>query len=276
MNKEKDLLKDVLEEMLDEKEEFEEDIKEEVKKTSEEFEDIEEIEDEFDEFEEDDEEDEEDYLDLEDGEEDEDEFTPSFKKTREDRAHHAFEKLRKENKEKEERLAELDELADAYGFTSRDAMLEQLRNDAYARQAKAENINPEIYRTLKEQERELNRIKEEREQERMQLSAQTVKSRIDTFSDKYNLSEDDVEKLVSDLDSDGFTIEHLARVRNYEKLFTGYMKDTIVESERQKRLDREKRKRKLAESKLDSSGRDEQYTLDDLIESTIAKNKTIY
>lgn len=267
VEKEKDFLSGVVEELLDEREE---DVIIDPEDEDEEEIEEEELEEGEDELEED--EDEEIYL---DDEEDELEFKRT-KRTREEKERYAFEKLRKENKEKEERLKELDEIATAYGFTSHEAMLDKLREDAELKQARERNIDPEIYKTLKEQERELEKIKKEREEEKARSSVNTVITRVNDFKEKHSLDDSDIEDLLNDLDADGFTPEQLSRISNYEKLFTGYLRDTIIEKERQRRLKKEDKKKRLSESKLDGSGGNEEYSLDDLITATLNRNKTKY
>lgn len=228
------------------------------------------------------EEDEEDDFD----EEDDDNYGDNFievdnydftkKLTPEQKASRAFAKLRIENKEKEEELRRLENIAEAYGFKSYNEMVEQLEVEAVDKRAKEENLDPKVYRRIHETERKLEALEKEREEGNLRNRVNTVNARLEGFISSNNLTEDHKIKLLEHLDNDGFTIDDLYKIKNPNRLFTGYMTEDIVESKRQKALAKEKKKAKLEEDKFKGTGGSENYTMDDLINAVVSNRKDEY
>lgn len=198
------------------------------------------------------------------------------KLTPEQKASRAFAKLRIENKEKEEELRRLENIAEAYGFKSYKEMVEQLEVEAVDKRAKEENLDPKVYRRIHDTERKLEALEKEREEENLRNRVNTVNARLDGFISSNNLTEDHKIKLLEHLDNDGFTIDDLYKIKNPNRLFTGYMTEDIVESKRQKALAKEKKKAKLEEDKFKGTGGSENYTMDDLINAVVSSRKDEY
>jgi len=281
MNKE--LLDEVIEDLklkdvVDDEENFEDEDFEE--------EDFEEEDFEEEDFEEEDPVDEDDEEDDFDDEEVDDDYGDNFievdnydftkKLTPEQKASRAFARLRIENREKEEELKRLENIAEAYGFKSYNEMVEQLEIEAVDKRAKEENLDPKVYRRIHETERKLEALEKEREEEILRNKVNTVNARLDGFISSNNLTEDHKVKLLEHLDNDGFTIDDLYKIKNPNRLFTGYMTDDIVESKRQKALAKEKKKAKLAEDKFKGTGGSENFTMDDLINAVVSRRKDEY
>lgn len=198
------------------------------------------------------------------------------KLTPEQKASRAFAKLRIENKEKEEELRRLENIAEAYGFKSYNEMVEQLEVEAVDKRAKEENLDPKVYRRIHETERKLEALEKEREEGNLRNRVNTVNARLEGFISSNNLTEDHKIKLLEHLDNDGFTIDDLYKIKNPNRLFTGYMTEDIVESKRQKALAKEKKKAKLEEDKFKGTGGSENYTMDDLINAVVSNRKDEY
>lgn len=222
------------------------------------------------ELEEEDEEDGDEFLDV-----DNFEFKPEAP-DKEEKANHAFAELRRANREKEEELKRLSNLAEAYGFKNYEEMVEQLETEAMDKKAKEENVDPKIYRRLHENERELEKLKKQREEEFIRAKVNKVVDRIDGFLKDNNLTEKHKEKLLEALDADGFTIEDLSKINNPNRLFKGYVADDINESKAQKELEREAKRKQLEEEKFRGTGVSDEYSIDDLITNMIASRTSNY
>ena len=232
--------------------------------------------------------DDEDEEDDEDDDEDEDEETEPEKPaqpvvtetqtkpkpTRDEKAQYAFEKLRKEAESAKTYEKQLNEIAAMYGFTDSKEMLTKLQKDAIAKQAKEKGIDPAIYEEWQETKKQLEQIKQEREQEIAIHKIQKVLSQIDVFATKNNLSETEKEELIDRLDEDGFTIETLSTIKNHEKVFAGYLSDKIMEKEKQKMLEKETKRKKLEEEKFSKTAAPtEKVNLETLLNTLFKTNK---
>ena len=94
------------------------------------------------------------------------EAKPSKKKAKAD---YAFMKLRQEAKELKEKsssyenfINELDTMARVYGYKDSKEMLETMRQKQMEEEARARNIDPEIYKELQEQKRRIAEIEREK------------------------------------------------------------------------------------------------------------------
>lgn len=224
-------------------------------------------------IEEDEEEDEEDEEEYEDEEEPEEE---PFKRkpTREEKQRYAFEKLRKENKEKENKLKELDTIAQTYGYRDHNEMVERLKQDALEKEAQKRGIDPNIYKEMDEYKRKIEQLEESQRNERERTKINMFINRVDSFASKYDLSQDTKNKLITKLDEDGFTVDTLLQIKNYDKMFLGYVNEDVAEAKRQKKLELEARKRKIQEEKFKNQGNDSEFSLEDLIDKMVKTSRT--
>lgn len=263
---ERNIIDDVIKDLGVKEEELEEELEDEEELEEEELleEDLEETEDEEESLEEDDE----DFEELEDEEEKsplgELEFK-SKKPTSEEKTRFAFEKLRKENQEKKAELERLDEIAKTYGYDSHKIMLDALEKDAMAKKAAKEGIDPKFYEDLQKTKRELEALKRQREEDTQKTLVTTINSRIDDFLTEKGLSEQDKVTLITKLEDDGFTLNTLAGIKNYKQLFSGYMIETISERDRQKQLEKEGKRKRLSERKLETTSGESGVDLEKLV-----------
>lgn len=271
-NKEKFKLdpEEVVGEILDEKEDEleEEELEEEELEEEETFDEDELVFDLEEDEEDEDEEDEED-----DDEEDLEEETFKRKPTKEEKQRYAFEKLRKENKEKENKLKELDTIAQTYGYRDHNEMVERLKKDALEKEAQKRGIDPNIYKEMDEYKRKIEQLEESQRSERERTKINMFINRVDSFASKYDLSQDTKNKLISKLDEDGFTVDTLLQIKNYDKMFLGYVNEDVSEAKRQKKLELEARKRKIQEEKFKNQGNDDEFSLEDLIDKMVKSSR---
>jgi hypothetical protein len=270
----------VLDEIENEEEDLEKDEEEDI--LEEDLEDEEENEDE---------EDDEEVLDSEDEEDEEDPAEKldklelkKEKPTKEDKERFAFEKLRKEAKEKdeklrqkEEELKQLDEVASAYGYTDSKAMIEAIQKQAMKKRADEQGIDIKIYEELQNTKKQIEQFKKEKEQEEANKRVNLFVDKINDFSEKNTLSVEEREELINRLDEDGFTIETLYNIKNYEKLFTGYLSDKILEKNKQKDLQKEEKRRRLKEDKITNpSSQKETFDANKLIDELLKNTRSRY
>lgn len=197
----------------------------------------------------------------------EEEILPKRKPTREEKERYAFEKLRKERDQERKKLEELDNIALSYGFKSHEEMLEQLRKEAYAKEAKKQNMDPKVYEEIINTKKELDNLKRKMEEENRAKAVTSFVGHLDNFVKTNNLSDDDKTKMLEKMEEDGYTLDILLKVKNPAGLFKGYVVDKLKENEVQKRLEAEERKRKLEEKKFESGGNPKATTIDDIIDS---------
>ena len=273
-----DLMKDVITEQgksvedahdLDPNEILNDLLEDEVDEVEDDFED--EIEDEEDNSEFDDEE-----FEVLEADEDEEDVFEKPKRTQEQKEQYAFAQLRAENAEKQREINRLNEVAINYGFKNHTEMIEKLEEDKLTKTARDKGHDPEIYKELSKTQKELEQIKQERAREKENALASKFLDRIDGFVDKHNLSAADKAQLISKLDEDGFTINELSRIKNYENLFSGYANETINERKRQQRIKRDAERSKLAESKYNNTGIDEEVSMDTLIDNMLKSKRSKY
>lgn len=203
------------------------------------------------------------------------EFVPE-ELSKEDKKNHAFAELRRSNKEKEEELRRFENIAEAYGFKNYNEMVEQLENEALQKKAENENIDPKLYKRIHETEKELEKIKKQREEEQMFNRVNTVSRKIDDFLKDNGLGETHKVKLLKSLDADGFSLDDIYKIKNPNTLFSGYVATDVNEVKRQRELEALKRKGSLEEPKFEGDGSGSSYTMDDLINSLVKGKKENY
>lgn len=205
----------------------------------------------------------------------EEEFTPKTKITAEEKQRFAFEKLRKEAKEKAEELQKLEEVAKAYGFNTYKEMMSKLEKDVSDKKAKEMGVDPKFYEDLQNTKKQLEQLKREREEETSRTKINTFVSRLNEFSKENNLTEEDKQALINSLDEDGFTVESLYNVKNYKKLFSGYVSDKIIEQKKQQEIEKLSKKKNLEEKRMTTgNGTGDKVSLDQLVELAMKRRST--
>lgn len=207
--------------------------------------------------------------------EDEEPIRPQ-KRSKEEKTNFAFAELRKQNKAQKDKIDKLNDVAITYGFKDHEDMLKKLEEDAIVKKAKEQNIDPTLYKRMHEQEKQLETLKREREEEKTAQKATIVLTRVNEFIKETGLPESEKEGLIAALDDDGFTIDTLASIKNYKALFKGYVADKLLETERQKELAREAKKKRLEEKKFKDTGNPAEASLDDIINNLIKTRKNNY
>lgn len=172
------------------------------------------------------------------------------KPTPEEKRNYAFEKLRKENKERKAKEEELDRIARSYGYRDNEEMIAALKEDALKKEASKKGVDPELYKKVHETEKELERIRTEREQEQRAMKVTNFVAKLDDFVIKNGLSESDKEELLIAMENDGYTIDDVINIKNPVNLFKGYSVDKIKERAKQEEIAKLEKKRRAAEKKF--------------------------
>ena len=172
------------------------------------------------------------------------------KPTPEEKRNYAFEKLRKENKERKEKEEELDRIARSYGYRDNDEMIAALKEDALKKEASKKGVDPELYKKVHDTEKELERMRTEREQEQKVMKVTNFVAKLDDFVIKNGLSESDKEELLIAMENDGYTIDDVVNIKNPVNLFRGYSVDKIKERAKQEEIAKLEKKRRAAEKKF--------------------------
>lgn len=197
------------------------------------------------------------------------------KPTPEEKRNYAFEKLRKENKERKVKEEELDRIAKSYGYKDNDEMIAALKEDALKKEATKKGVDPELYKKVYDTEKELERMRTEREQEQRAMKVTNFVAKLDDFVIKNGLSESDKEELLIAMESDGYTIDDVVNIKNPVNLFRGYSVDKIKERAKQDEIAKLEKKRRAAEKKFtptpDTNTEDD---FDELLKAYFSKKQT--
>lgn len=200
------------------------------------------------------------------------EAKPSKKKAKAD---YAFMKLRQEAKELKEKsssyenfINELDTMARVYGYKDSKEMLETMRQKQMEEEARARNIDPEIYKELQEQKRRIAEIEREKLELIQKQKAENFVKTIDNFAKEYKLTEAEINQIIINMDEDGWNLDN---IKNPTKLIKGYAAEIIAERKTQKVLKQMKDEEKFVEKPFKNQGEAPQKSVDDLVNEDLAK-----
>ena len=200
------------------------------------------------------------------------ESKPSKKKAKAD---YAFMKLRQEAKELKEKsssyenfINELDTMARVYGYKDSKEMLETMRQKQMEEEARARNIDPEIYKELQEQKRRIAEIEREKLELIQKQKAENFVKTIDNFAKEYKLTEAEINQIIINMDEDGWNLDN---IKNPERLIKGYAAEIIAERKTQKVLKQMKDEEKFVEKPFKNQGEAPQKSVDDLVNEDLAK-----
>ena len=190
---------------------------------------------------------------------------------KEDKQSYAFKKLREELKTYKEELKQtkpqierLDNIAKRYGYQSHEEMLKVLEEQALEREAKEQNIDPAIYKKMKELEYKYEQLEREKQEALLQAKVEKFLSSFNDFAKEYSLTDEEKESVLLAMDEDGWQLEQLLTVRNPKNIFKGYIADKIAEKKTQKTLKDITKNSKYAEETFKNTGQVDK-TIDELV-----------
>ena len=194
---------------------------------------------------------------------------------KESKADYAFKKLRQEARELKKKSAsyenfinELDTMARVYGYKDSKEMLEAMRQKQLEEEARARNIDPEIYKELQEQKRRIAEIEREKLELIQKQKAENFVKILDNFVKEYKLTESEINQIITNMDEDGWNLDN---IKNPERLIKGYAADIIAERKTQKVLKKMKDEEKFVEKPFKNQGEAPQKSIDDLVNEDLAK-----
>jgi len=169
----------------------------------------------------------------------------------------AFGKLRYENSELKTKLEEqekysrkMEEMAKNLGYTTADDLIKAYEDQQIQKEAQQKNVDPEVYRKMVTMERELESIKQREAEAKRQMGVQRFSQSLDRIASDIGLDESEKVAMINQMETDGYTLEDIARVKNPERFIKGYAADKIAERKYQDLLASEKKAKKLKEPKL--------------------------
>lgn len=190
---------------------------------------------------------------------------------------YAFGKIRQENanlKQEKQKLEQesafLKELASSYGYSDVNKFKEDVRKARLDQEAKQKGIDPEIYRQLDDNKREIARLKAERDQDRLVSRATGFKSAVEDAISSYGVTRDEI---FLRLENAGYDVNTILSLPNPKIVIDGLLTDKILEASRQKDLKKRETMDNLADEKHDNSASEKEVTLDDLLKADMEAYK---
>lgn len=169
----------------------------------------------------------------------------------------AFGKLRYENSELKQKLEQqekysrkMEDMARNLGYSNADELIKAYEDQQIQKEAQQKNVDPEVYRKMVNMERELETIKQREAEAKRQAGVQRFSQSLDRIASEIGLDEKEKVSMISQMETDGYTIEDIARIKNPERFIKGYAADKIAERKYQEMLASEKKAKKLKEPKL--------------------------
>lgn len=200
--------------------------------------------------------------------------------TTDEKKEFAFSKIRQENsqlKQEKQRLqAESDflkELAAGYGYTDVDKFKEDVRIAKLNQEAKAKGIDPEIYKQLDDNKREIERLKQESAQKTLNERAFNFKNAVEKAVTDYKVGKDEI---FTKLEEAGYTVDTILDEPNPSIVIKGLLMDKILEVNKQNELKKQETLDNLSDAKHQNGVSVKAVTLDDLIKSDIEELKATY
>lgn len=190
---------------------------------------------------------------------------------------YAFGKIRQENanlKQEKQKLEQesafLKELASSYGYSDVNKFKDDVRKARLDQEAKQKGIDPEIYRQLDDNKREIARLKAERDQDRLMSRATGFKSAVEEATNSYGVTRDEIFLRLEDA---GYDVNTILSLPNPKIVIDGLLTDKILEASRQKDLKKRETMDNLADEKHDNSASEKEVTLDDLLKADMEAYK---
>lgn len=158
--------------------------------------------------------------------------------------------LQKQLKEKQDFLFKVERMAKGLGYTSSEELIKRFDEEESEKEAQEKGIDPEFYKEFKKMQEELQLTKQEKESQFRQSRIFEFTSSLDALIKENGLPETDKQKIIGELEADGYTMDDIVNIKSPRKLLAGYMVDKIAEKKVQGKL---KEKKAFVDEKHDSS-----------------------
>ena len=202
------------------------------------------------------------------------------KKSKEEKEQYSFKALRTENAQLKEQLEKdsvandtLKRMAEQYGYSDVNKFVEAYENARIMQEAKQKGYDPELYKQLQDSNKRIEALERENREVRLNNRASKFKDAVEKFVGDYNLGEDGRNEIFTRLENEGYDVETILSLPNPEVLVRGIMADKIVESSKQKQIEKMENLNSLADEKHDNTISDSKLTLDDIIKNEMKEYK---
>lgn len=177
--------------------------------------------------------------------------------TKQDKQEYAWKKMRedqqtlqKQLKEKQDFLFKVERMAKGLGYTSSEELIKRFDEEESEKEAQEKGVDPEFYKEFKKMQEELQLTKQEKESQFRQSRIFEFTNSLDALIRENGLPEQDKQKIIGELEADGYTMDDIVNIKSPRKLLAGYMVDKIAEKKVQGKL---KEKKAFVDEKHDSS-----------------------
>jgi hypothetical protein len=177
--------------------------------------------------------------------------------TKQDKQEYAWKKMREEQqalqkqlKEKQDFLFKVERMAKGLGYTSSEELIKRFDEEESEKEAQEKGVDPEFYKEFKKMQEELQLTKQEKESQFRQSRILEFTNSLDALIKENGLPETDKQKIIGELEADGYTMDDIVNIKSPRKLLAGYMVDKIAEKKIQDKL---KEKKSFVDEKHDSS-----------------------
>lgn len=192
-----------------------------------------------------------------------------------DKADYTFKKLREENSLIKQKLTEhekgiqtWEEIAKSYGYQNAEEMAKTIKARKIEEEAKAKNIDPDVYKRLQELEERALVAEKEKQEQSFNFQKQKFVETFENFTKENELSDEERTKIVQNLEDEGWDFNSLVSVKNPKRLLQGYAVDILAERKTQKVLETEKKS--LKEKKYTNTSGGEK-SIDDIVKEDLKK-----
>lgn len=192
-----------------------------------------------------------------------------------DKADYTFKKFREENTELKQKLSKheqeiktWEDIAKSYGYQNAEEMAKTIKARKIEEEAKAKNIDPEVYKRLQELEERALVAEKEKQEQSFNFKKQQFVETFNSFTKENELSDEERTKIVQNLEEEGWDFDSLINVKNPKRLLQGYAVDILSERKTQRVLETEKKS--LKEKKFTSTSSGEK-SIDDIVKEDLKK-----
>ena len=190
---------------------------------------------------------------------------------------YAFANLRSENtnlkKERDSYKVDSDylkELAASYGYDDTAKFQDAVKEARYQKEAQEKGYDPTLYKKTMEQERRIQQLEQEREQDIQNRKLERFQNALDNAVKEYSI---DAQEIFSKLENSGLSVETVLNVDNPKILLDGLLIDVIRNNAKQSQINDLQNLKSLAEDKNETTGQVNKVTIDSLLKDDLARYK---
>lgn len=203
------------------------------------------------------------------------------KPTKDEKQQYSFKALREERdnyKSQSEQYAKdsefLKQLANYYGYSDTEDFKKQLRIAELNKEAQNKGVDPEMYRTISEQNDRIKALEQEKNNEIMNRKAENFNRTVNEVVSELGLGDNGAEIVFQKLAENGFTeIDQVLNLPNVKPLLRGLLSDYVQANAEQKQIEAMKKVDSLSDEPAPSGSVQTGTTLDDIIAKEMKQYK---